>query len=874
MKLRKLLLCLSFGFLVTTTIDVYANETDAETPIIEEQEGIVDSSADEIQYGWDSTHSTYTKEDGTLAIGWTEIDGATYYFDQSGIMQKNQWIEDKYIGPDGIMVTNQWVDDRYVDDSGNWVKNIFVYQDGWKYLYGDGSYAINKFEVIDGSTYYFNNAGYMVTGWQEINGYWYYFNASGAMITNQWQENYYLLDDGKMAVHQWINDRYVNSSGVWVKNQWIYNGQWWFRYGDGSYPQGKFEVLDGSTYYFNNSGYMVTGWKVINGDWYYFNTLGVLLKNQWVGNYYVGSDGKMFTNQWIGNCYVDASGLWQPNKWMNDGKWWFRYGDGSYPKGKFEVLDGSTYYFNNAGYMLTDWQIINGNWYYFNTSGVLLKNQWVGNYYVGSDGKMFTNQWIGNCYVDASGLWQPNKWMNDGKWWFRYGDGSYPKGKFEVLDGSTYYFNNAGYMLTDWQIINGNWYYFNTSGVMLKNRWINNYYVGSDGKMLVNQWIDDFYVDNNGLWDQSKKAYELVNDANGIRCFNNKISDYEKNCWKKITGYYYYFNQNGYALTGTQTIDAKIYHFDLDGKMLTGWYEENGNTYWLDENGQKSSGWHLVNGTWYYWLPDTFTQANSGWQLIENKYYYFSKDGSMKTDWLQINNSDWYYLGNDGACKTGLLNIDSNAYYFYQKNDANGGPEGLMARNRKLNIGNVTVLVDDSGYVYRSGVSNISYLSQKDSRWSNTLIGDYTIGGTGCVPTTAAMIINYYKGTNYTPVDIATKFYDAGYMNTSTYLGSNGDSFLVVKNEFGLSYENNLSYNQLIGSLKAGKLVACAVGPGTFVGWGYTHEILLTGYNDGYVTVYDPLDSSKNGSYLLSSIWRQQSNDKDDKKNGGPFFAF
>ena len=53
---------------------------------------------------------------------------------------------------------------------------------------------------------------------------------------------------------------------------------------------------------------------------------------------------------------------------------------------------------------------------------------------------------------------------------------------------------------------------------------------------------------------------------------------------QKITGYYYYFNQNGYALTGTQTIDAIIYHFDLDGKMLTGWYEENGNIYWLDEN--------------------------------------------------------------------------------------------------------------------------------------------------------------------------------------------------------------------------------------------------------------------------------------------------
>ena len=201
MKLRKLLLCLSFGFLVTTTINVYANETDVEAPIIEEQEGIVDSSADEIQYGWDSTHSTYTKEDGTLAIGWTEIDGATYYFDQSGIMQKNQWIEDKYIGPDGIMVTNQWVDDRYVDDSGNWVKNIFVYQDGWKYLYGDGSYAVNKFEVIDGSTYYFNNSGYMVTGWKVINGDWYYFNTAGVLLKNQWVGNYYVGSDGKMLIN-------------------------------------------------------------------------------------------------------------------------------------------------------------------------------------------------------------------------------------------------------------------------------------------------------------------------------------------------------------------------------------------------------------------------------------------------------------------------------------------------------------------------------------------------------------------------------------------------------------------------------------------------------------------------------------------------
>ena len=76
------------------------------------------------------------------------------------------------------------------------------------------------------------------------------------------------------------------------------------------------------------------GWVKENGSWYYYSNDEQVLTNQWIGNYYVGSDGKMLTNKWIGNCYVDATGLWQPNKWMNDGQWWFRYGDGSYPVNK------------------------------------------------------------------------------------------------------------------------------------------------------------------------------------------------------------------------------------------------------------------------------------------------------------------------------------------------------------------------------------------------------------------------------------------------------------------------------------------------------------------------------------------------------------
>lgn len=112
-------------------------------------------------------------------------------------------------------------------------------------------------------------------------------------------------------------------------------------------------------------------------------------------------------------------------------------------------------------------------------------------------------------------------------------------------------------------------------------------------------------------------------------------------------------------------------------------------------------------------------------------------------------------------------------------------------------------------------------------------------------------------------------------MNTPTYFGSTSDSYKVVQDNYGLSYQNNLSYSQLIGCLKGGKLVAAAVGKGDFVyGYGITHVILLAGYNNGYVYVYDPLDPYKNGYYSIDSIWNQQSSDYGDLQNGGPFFAF
>ena len=627
--------------------------------------------------------------------------------------------------------------------------------------------------------------------------------------------------------------------------------------------------------YTKEDGSFAIGWQEIDQEMYYFNESGILQCDQWIDNHYVGLDGKMAKNQWINDRYVDSNGLWQQNCWVNNGKWLYRYGDGTYAQNKFEVINGSTYYFDADGYMVTGWSTIESNWYYFNASGCMVTNAWVGNYYLGIDGVMARNTWIDNVYVDASGLRQQNGWISNGRWWYRYGDGSYPASKFDVINGSTYYFDKSGYMVTGWKSIESNWYYFNASGCMVTNTWVGDYYLDFDGKMAISQWINDRYVGQDGAWDKSKELYVMEQDSLGTRFVNQRTLEYEKDGWIKIKSGSYYVDSNGYALVGTQILEDKTYHFDEIGKLITGWYMENEHTYWLDTNGQKISGWKFINSIWYYFDSNTFEMACSGWQQVGSGMYYFLSDGTMKQDWLLLNGSDWYYLGKDGARKTGLVILDSNSFYFYVENDSNGGSVGLMAANRTITLGSKTLYIDGSGYIYRSDISNIPYLSQVDYRWRNTSIGYSTIGSSGCLPSTAAMIINYYKGTNYTPVDIARQLYSAGYMNTPTYFGSTSDSYKVVQDNYGLFYQNNLSYSQLIGCLKGGKLVAAAVGKGDFVyGYGITHVILLAGYNNGYVYVYDPLDPYKNGYYSIDSIWNQQSSDYGDLQNGGPFFAF
>ena len=160
-------------------------------------------------------------------------------------------------------------------------------------------------------------------------------------------------------------------------------------------------------------------------------------------------------------------------QWMKSGsRWWYRYGDGSYPSNQLCQINNIWYGFDTSGWMETGWASHDNKWYYFNTSGVMqtgwlkLGGSW---YYLASNGKMATG------------------WLN--------------------LNGSWYYLTSSGKMATGWLKIGGAWYYLASGGKMatgwlkLGNTW---YYLNANGTMATNTWIGNSYVNGSGAWVRSR----------------------------------------------------------------------------------------------------------------------------------------------------------------------------------------------------------------------------------------------------------------------------------------------------------------------------------------------------------------------------------
>ena len=117
---------------------------------------------------------------------------------------------------------------------------------------------------------------------------------------------------------------------------------------------------------------------------------------------------------------------------------------------------------------------------------------------------------------------------NDIGWWYVRSDGSYPKDKFEKIDGTWYYFDSSGYMLSDkWKKhSDGKWYYLDPSGAMstgwkkINGKW---YYFDTEGAMVTG-------------WVQYKDKLYHLKEENGAMSSKELV---------QVEGGWYYVNEDG-----------------------------------------------------------------------------------------------------------------------------------------------------------------------------------------------------------------------------------------------------------------------------------------------------------------------------------------
>ena len=331
---------------------------------------------------------------------------------------------------------------------------------------------------------------------------------------------------------------------------------------------------------------------------------------------------------------------------------------------------------------------------------------------------------------------------------------------------------------------------------------------------------------------------------------------YVTNSFEDIDGHKYYFDENGNKVTGFKTIGTEAYYFNESGVL-----QSNMQMHYDESTGLTLYSLKKENGQVHYYLENGMEY--NGMAHLNGKIYYF-ENGVQSFGEKQVN-GNWYNFKKDGTLSVGFVNFGNSAKYY----------DNLGKRLQgTFRIDKVTYNTDNNGLINKASWNGVSYYCQRDDRWAWSVYGNYTFASSGCVPTTAAMIVNTLKGTNYTPIDMGNILYNAGIYNVRE-IGAGGDTWKLISNRFGLTYKNNINVQSAKNELMKGNMIAATVEGGRFCPWpGISHEILLFGLDaQGYTTVYDPYTSTRNGRVHISEIFSHPSSFGLDKIDGGPFFS-
>ena len=253
--------------------------------------------------------------------------------------------------------------------------------------------------------------------------------------------------------------------------------------------------------------------------------------------------------------------------------------------------------------------------------------------------------------------------------WYYVKDGKALTG-IQTIDYVDVYFDADGKQVKDdTRQIDGSTYHFaKDSGQITRNAFASDkmgnwYYFGQDGKALTGKQI----VDNFTLYfypnGVQAKDAFVILDGNTYYFQKDSGQLVSNRYWSDDEGNWYYSDKDGRLLIGAQTVDFVNVYFYDDGVQVKGDFAPNGHYYDKDSGALVTNRYVEKDGKWYY-VNDKGDKL-IGAQTIDGVEVYFDKDG-VQAKGIFANADHFYDKDTGAAVRDQIVEVDGKRYYVGQ----------------------------------------------------------------------------------------------------------------------------------------------------------------------------------------------------------------
>ena len=223
------------------------------------------------------------------------------------------------------------------------------------------------------------------------------------------------------------------------------------------------------------------------------------------------------------------------------------------------------------------------------------------------------------------------------------------------------------------------------AGYVLKDQATNTYFsLVSDNTFLPKSLVNP----NHGT---SSSVTGLVFDGKGYVYYSTS-GNQAKNAFISLGNNWYYFDNNGYMVTGAQSINGANYYFLSNGIQLRNAIYDNGNkvlSYYGNDGRRYENGYYLFGQQWRYFqngiMAVGLTRIHgavqyfdaSGFQAkgqfittADGKLRYFDRDSGNQISNRFVRNSkgEWFLFDHNGVAVTGTVTFFNGQRLYFKPN--------------------------------------------------------------------------------------------------------------------------------------------------------------------------------------------------------------